>query len=116
MLLNLFTYYILWFNLSYIFTYLIDIYIANPVRQNSAISYTSNNRDGSGERAGDSYANMMKQNERDFDKEQQKFLSDQYQQQLRDKQLKGQFELDSKRQEQERIQNEANYAKSVSFC
>ena len=56
---------------------------------------------------------MMKQNERDFGKEQQKFLSNQYQQQLRDKQMKDEFELDNKRKEQQRIQNEANYAKSV---
>jgi hypothetical protein len=58
---------------------------------------------------------MLQKNEKNFDKEQQQFLSHQYQQQLKDKQMQNKFELDNKKNEQAKIRDEASYAKSVCF-
>lgn len=54
-------------------------------------------------------------NEIVFHKEQQKYLNSQLQHQLKDKSMKDAVDRETKRIEQEKFKNEAEYARSVSF-
>lgn len=55
------------------------------------------------------------QNELEFDQNSKRYLSNQYNQQLKDKKLQQNFELENKIIEQTKIKDEASYAKSVTY-